>query len=787
MSLFGKVSSEISIIISQVYQISHLMGINARYCLCMRRRMRIKNLFIYFLMCVSLSATIDVFDQKMSRAKYGDLSAADRVDAYQDVLRAIHRGFASEAQISEFAQATLGLLKQRKIENVQCLRSLLELVKAILASKVPSMVEYKSIFTHWKDVLERDLRRFALAPGETVRIRFVDEQDKKFNVLMKDNFAIIENSQSDGLSGYFKLALQNVSELDQSEKLVEGGDLIDLCPLYFQCSGISCAFQNPHVVSFSSNIKSVKPEMSICPHGFNKKYMPLGIMKKEKNPLYVGEPISLSSSACGSWAAVFERVPQEEMIKLENENMQNALSRIKMMSILSEKIGWLSALSANLNARIYEKNYVLFFKQLSTIFAGRTSFDKESLIAARELLFVCKEKPAFKDYKRYFVEWLKDINRRLESFALKYSDSLKMFLSNNVNMTASILPRLVHDGDDLLKEFHVGAGTRQPFAPGYDLISLIPISGKSDIIFYGDEVEISFKHLNDIAEVRCFSLGKKDTEGSLLAGSTLGDAEVDSDSIFVISSIGKQSKGMVSGPLASGDSCVFRSKKTGKVLVVNSDKAHEVWAPLEFVDESQASASSLAFSLMSVSSIVVDSLASQSFLSKLSVIKLERNMGTKIDLLFKLVDSLSPKISNEEHNDFWDSVMLLASDKKHMSLGEMKDLLNLLRKIALISRANGITSWELRANQLIIDIEFYNKVKQIMSSPGMDKFKQMLELVPEIKKISQQETQVFLEELALLRKYKKDQSKAAKLLFLHVSDEVGSDLQLAKSGNISVR
>lgn len=747
----------------------------------MGHKMRIKNSFICFLLSLSLFLSADVFEQKMSRAKYGDLSATDRIDAYQDVLRAIHRGFASEIQVSEFAQATLGLLKQRRIENVECLRGLLELVKAVLASKVPSMAEHKSIFSPWKDVLERDLRRFAITPGETVRIRFVEEKDKKFNVSMRDNFAIIENNSSDGLSGYFKLALQNFSSSEAAEKLVEGGDLIDLCPLYFNRSGISCAFQDPHVVSFSSTVKSVKPEMNICQYGSNKKYMPLGIIKKEKNPLYVGEPIFLSSSACGSWGAVFERVSSEEMIKLENENMQEALNRIKIMTVLSEKISWLLALSANLNARIYDRNHTFFFKQLSTIFAARTSFDKELLLAARELLFTCQEKPSFKDHKRYFVEWLNGINRRLESFALKYSDSLKILVSTKPNMTLSILPRLVHDGDELLKEFHVGAGTRQPFAPGYDLISLVPISGKSDIIFYGDEVEISFKHLNDVGEVRCFSFSKKDTNELILAGSTLGDAEVDSDSIFVISPIPKQSNGKISGPVASGDYCGFRSKKTGKMLAINNDNAHGVWGSLELVDESHTSALSLAFSLVNVSSIIVDSLATQSFLSKLSVIKMERDVSVKISLLFKLVDSFSPKISNEEHSDFWDSVMLLASDKKHMSASEIKELLHLLSKIALVSRVNGIESWESRANQLIIDIEFYNKVQTIMTSPGMNKFKQMLELVPEIRKISQEETQVFLEELALLRKYKKDQSKAAKLLFLHVSDEVGSGSQLVRS------
>ncbi|MBM3894093.1 hypothetical protein FJ366_00620 [Candidatus Dependentiae bacterium] len=734
--------------------------------------MRVKSLLIIFLIGSFVGASGDVFETKLAKARYQDLSGSERIEAYGDVLRAIHRGFASDAQVGDFVQAVLGLLKQRTLGNVSILKGLLDLVKNILASKVSAFTEHKGVFAYWKDVLEADLQKFALNNGEIIKMRFFKERDNCFSVRMKNNIPVVENDRADGLSAYFKVALSGVSHPGEQPQIILGGDAIELVPLYCERSGICCAFDDEKALyCFSSQGAEDSILLAVCSPAQERMYSPLSVVKKEKNPLYVGEQVSLRSSGCNAWDGCVERVDTEKVKKLENENLEAALNRIKLMPGASEKIDWMIVLAPNLNTRIVEKNYKLFFKVLSTIFSARMTLDKDALVAARKLLFQLSVKTGFGEHKKYFSEWLYDLNQRLLAYSLKYSDCLKISSKQQQGSCFSIIPHLVSRADAIAKEFKVGLGARQSFAPGYDLCSLVSSVGKTGPIFYGDEVELSFPHLDEIGEVRC--VVKVDGTQGRLQASSLEDLGEGDDTLFVVSSpfFGIDE---VSGPLVVGDECMLKSKKTGLVIGFLRGDGADGWSNLVSCERSSHSKKSVVFTVSKVEAGGVETVVTQSFFSKLSQIKLEQSYVVKMEKLLRILDGMSLKISIDDRNDFWDIMMLLVADKKHMSEGEIKQLVDLLLKIVSVAKLNGFSSWIIRAEQAFIDVEFYKKVKRALSSPGMDRFKEMLQLVGDLKKVSKSESEYFLEELRLLRKYKKDQSKAAKLLLMHVSEEVGA-------------
>ncbi len=745
--------------------------------------MRVKSLFFISLFCTFLWSAGDVFDSKLSRAKYGELTGVERVDAYVDALRAIHRGFASDAQVEDFSQAVLGMLKQRSLSNVQVLRSMFELVKMVIASKVSSLAEYKGVFGYWKEILEADLQKFALNHGEIIRVRFSQDKDNCFSVRMRNNVPVVENDRADGLSAFFRVILHGLDGSGAATKTIVGGDAIEFIPLYCERSGICCAFADEKALyCVASPTAQQKVVVSVCSPGEERLYAPLSVMKKDKNPLYVGEHVVLGLPGSEGFDSCVDRVSVDDIARLENQNLENALNRIKLIPSAGEKIDWMLALAPNLNDRISDKNYKQLFKLLSVVFGTRMTFEKDVLVMARKLLYLLRNKAALSEQKKYFSEWLTDINARLSAYALKYTDSLKISSASS-QAVVSVLPHLVAGADGITKEFKVGVGARQPFAPGYDLCSLVSAAGKAGDICYGDEVEIAFPHIDEIGEIRCFVHSVGDS-GKLVAAS-LGEIAADADMTFIVTAP-LQGKDEILGPVVAEDECVLRSVKTGRVLGFLRGSGIESWVEIEPCERLGNLKNSIQFSFSKVVYGGVEKVVTQSFFRNLSQIKMEQSRLVQMEKMVRLLDGMSSKVSVDERNDFWDIVSLLVADKKHMVDAEIKYLGELLFKISAVAKANGFATWVARSEQAQMDLEFYKKMKWALSRPGMDRFKEMLQLAPEVKRVSRNEAAEFLEELRLLRKYKKDQSKAAKLLLMHVSDEVGQDSVATRSVSVDV-
>lgn len=183
---------------------------------------------------------------------------------------------------------------------------------------------------------------------------------------------------------------------------------------------------------------------------------------------------------------------------------------------------------------------------------------------------------------------------------------------------------------------------------------------------------------------------------------------------------------------------------------------------------------------------VVQKVVEESFYEHLARVRKNQTLAGKISDLLGVLDLLSPKISSHERNDLWDLLSGLVADKKYMNDHELVRLEELLQKVKVVAQSNTIPDWSLKAGLALRDVAFHKRMKNALSQPGMDRFKLLLELAPEVKGVSLQQSQVFLDELSALRKYKKDQSRAAKLLLRHASDEFGQDFKTTGSGNLLV-
>ena len=745
--------------------------------------MRILSAFIFFILVINQPLFSEMIDQKIAHACFADLSILERVEAYYDILRSINRGQVGEEHIQKFATNVLGFVRQYSASNVQVARALSDLIRGILISKNPVLQVYAKEMGLWRDTLESHLRQFALAHGNIVRVRFASVPEKNLAILNGDGEPSAEIAETQGLSAFFKLALRGASADLKTQQIVEGGSNFDLMPLYVERSGVACSLDDGYSVQLRGDVFANIPTATIQN---SQDVLPFNLLKREKIPAYTGESLFVAHPGCGQWSTIMDRVDESSLVKMENDNILQALNRIRSMTLPLEKMRWLYVLRNNFNSRITAKNYSVLFKQLSAIFGLRARFDKETLFEARRLLFAYKSKDFLKDYDRHFTEWMRDINVSLESYALKFSDVVSLKSAQNKERALCIAPYVKGGATGYSREVRLGLGDVSGIDKKNILLSMISPVGKQGVVRFGDEVEITFPHV-DGGELRCVLISGEQPSEARVVGLPLEEIDSDADTIFVLDRQGGEIVSTDFSPIISGDSFLLRSKKTTQVLVVQHS-ASGTWSMMVPMSDIQAkrehTVMSFCFELQSGDD--VQKVVEQSFYDHLALVRKETSYLGKMGKLMFVLDALSPKLSLQDRTDFWDILSGILADKKHMNEQELSRLSELLQKIVVVAQANNISTWVVRAHVGLRDVDFHKKMKKALENPGMSRFEGLLNLSPEVKNVSLEQAQVFFDELAILRRNKKDQSRAAKLLLLHVSDEFGTDLRMTGSGNLLV-
>lgn len=718
-----------------------------------------------------------------ARAYHGDLSGTERVEAYYEVLRLINRGQLTIDQVQEFMTNLKGFLKHRSTKNAAVLRALNNLVSGILMSRASELAPFAKDMNAWKDALDADLRHFALTNGSVVKVTFSKVPAKNLAVRASGDQASLDLLDDAGLSSFFKLAVRGARADSVTQQIVSGGTDFDLIPLYVDQSGVGCGFEDSCCVQIGGDVLTVVPVVTLKALEASE---PLRLMKRESIPAYTGEENFVAHQGCGQWATVIESVSEDVLAKLENDNFSQALNRIKMMSKPSEKLRWLYALRNNINERVNEKNTTMLFKQLSAVFGLRNKFNKQELIEARRLLLAYKQKNVLKEYDKHFTEWLRDLVLALESYAVRFRDAVTIKSANVGAKLLCVAPYVAPAAGGFAQEMRIGIGDGASVSKKHALISLVSAVGKLGAVKYGDEVELSVCYAHG-SELRCVVEQRGESFGGRVIAVPVEDTDVDSDSIFIVEhTLGSLLKD--NSPLVAGDSFMLRSKKTSQILATSSELLglwQAIWAKSDLQIKKEQALS--AFSVEVETEDVVQQVVEQSFYEQLAKVRKNPTPGGKITDLLSLMDTLNPRISSQERTDLWDVLSSVVSDKKYMQEHELQRLEELLQKVVVIAKSNNIPLLGSKAQLALNDLGFHKKMTSALAEPGMDRFKALLELAPSVKGVSLQQSQAFLDELALLRKYKKDQSRAAKLLLQHASDEFGQDFKTTGSGNLLVR
>lgn len=750
-------------------------------------------IYLFFLLGISLcnaASSPESFEQKMSRARYSDVLLFERVGMYQDLLKSISHGFACEAETHEFVASVLGMLRQRPVTDVVVLRALKDLVKSITSSRVIVLQGYAKEFSQWKDILDADLSRFALADGDVVKIRVAHAPGCCLSVLSGEEEPRADLVDSEGLAGFFKIVLRKGAGDSKTQRIVAGGEKMDVVPMYWERSGVACALGNDYVTQFTGDVLARTPTV-VIQKNTKKGALPLNVMKREKAPAYTGESLHVAHPGCGEWATILERVPPDSLSRLENDNLHQALERIGSMPGALDKIKWLNTLRFNFNERIVEKNSAALFRQLSTLMGQRGQFDYQTLLAARQLIISYESLNLLKSQDRYLAEWLRSINKLLEPHAVKFGDVIKISSMHAQDGVLCVAPYVKGGSSGFSKEIRLGIGPVHGSGHGHSLITLISPVGKQGPIALGDEVELVLPHVDGSRELRCVLIPSDGQSVGRVLALNIEDIGANADTVFVVDGVLKpgflgENRG---APLVSGDSFYFRSKKTQKILGARKQQAAFLWAMVEPFDEASSLLTDavVQFSIDLMPVEAVTNVVTKSFYDKLGVIKREPSLYLKIAHLMLLLDSFSPNIFVEDRSDFWDVVTLILADKKRMNEHELNKVVELMNKVALVAKTHNVQQWLVRAKQALVDLEFYKKVRRATATPGMDRFKALLELAPEVKNISLSESQDFIGTLKTLRKYKKDQSRAAKLLLSEVAEEASFDSASTGTGNLLVK
>jgi|GEM_PF-2366326 len=733
--------------------------------------------------CQNTSLQALTSGEAVARAYHGDLSGTDRVEAYYDVLRLINRGQLTFDQVQEFMTNLKGFLKHRSTKNAAVLRALSNLVRGVLMSRASELAPFAKDMNAWKDLLEADLRHFALTNGSVVKVTFSKVPTKNLAVRASGERASLDLLDDAGLSSFFKLAVRGGPADAVTQQVVSGGTDFDLIPMYVDQSGVGCGFEDSCCVQIGGDVLTVVPVVTLKALEASD---PLRLMKRESVPAYTGEENFVSHQGCGQWATVIESVSEDVLAKLENDNFSQALNRIKMVSKSLEKLRWLYALRNNINERVSEKNTTMLFKQLSTVFGLRNKFNKQELVEARRLLLAYKQKNVLKEYEKHFAEWLRDLVVALESYAVRFRDAVTIKSAAIATKLLCVAPYVTPAAGGYTQEMRIGIGDAASVNKKHALVSLVSSVGKLGAVKYGDEVELSVCYAQG-SELRCVVVQKGESVGGRVIAVPVEDTDADSDSTFIV----EHSLGSLlsdASPLVAGDSFMLRSKKTSQILAASSELLG-LWQALSAKSDLQIKKEQ-AFSAFSVeieAEDVVQQVVEQSFYEQLAKIRKNTTAIGKITDLLSLLDVLNPRISSQERTDLWDVLSSVISDKKYMQEHELQRLEELLQKVVVVAKSNDIPLLVSKAQLALNDLSFHKKMTVALSEPGMDRFKALLELAPSVKDVSLQQSQAFLDELALLRKYKKDQSRAAKLLLQHASDEFGQDFKTTGSGNLLIR
>lgn len=769
-------------VIKQVYQRCLSMEIEAFSLVLRRPSVGVLLVFLCLFHAHKAFVTVNSTAEIIARAYHGDLSGVERVEAYYDVLRQINRGQLSSDQVHDFIIRFKGLLQHRPIKKAPVLQALSTVVNGILFSRTAELGPYLKEMNAWKETLEGDLRHFALAHGNIVKVSFSKVPRKRLAVCAHLDGPSADLLDDAGLSAFFKLALRGAQADAATQQIVAGGAAFDLVPLYVDRSGVGCGLEDAFGVQIVGDIVAAQPSIRLC--GLDK-IEPLHLMKREKVPAYTGEEVFVSHPGCGQWAAILEAVSDDVVSQLENDNMHQALSRIKMMPQSLEKMRWLNALRNNFNARLHEKNKIMLFKQLSAVFGLRNKFSKEELLEGRQLLLAYKQRGVLSSYEKYFTEWLRDITQALESFAVRFRDTITIKNKENQSKIMCVAPYVSAVTGGYINEIRLGIGEASGVNKKHALISLVSPVGKVGAVTFGDEVELAVSYAQD-SELRCALEQSDDRSGARVVAISAQACDADTDCVFIVEHPhGLQA--LDTSPLVAGDVFALRSRKTSQVLTVSRELLG-LWQPLEGRTDAHVKKeqSTTAFVVDLESEDVVQKVVEESFYEHLARVRKNQTLAGKISDLLGVLDLLSPKISSHERNDLWDLLSGLVADKKYMNDHELVRLEELLQKVKVVAQSNTIPDWSLKAGLALRDVAFHKRMKNALSQPGMDRFKLLLELAPEVKGVSLQQSQVFLDELSALRKYKKDQSRAAKLLLRHASDEFGQDFKTTGSGNLLV-
>ncbi len=719
--------------------------------------------------------------ETIARAYHGDLSGVDRAAAYYDVLRLISRGEVSDDQVQEFIKNVRGFVAHRSTKNITVLRELSNLINGILVLRPAQLVPFLKDVQSWKDGLDADLRHFALAHGGVVKVSFPAVPNKTLAVRAGEDGPSADLLDDAGLAAFFKLAVRGATADTTTQHIVSGGTSFDLVPLYVDRSGVSCGLDDAYAIQIAGDVIAKKPETNLCGLQAGE---PLQVMKREKAPAFTGEEVFVAHPGGGQWATVIEAVSDDVVAKLENDNLSQALNRIKMMPSSMEKLRWLFVLRSNVNGRVHDKNHVMLFKQLSAVFGLRNKFTKQELLEGRKLLLAYKRQQTLKEYDKYFSEWLKDITAALESYAVRFGDVVTIKSTSKNSRVLCVAPYVAPAGTSgYTQEMRLGIGESSGINKKHALVSLVSPVGKVGAVRIGDEVELSVCYAQG-ADMRCVVVQSGEKAGARVLAIRVEDA--DADSVFTVEHPLGSIKNEYSA-LVAGDAFLLRSKKTLQVLAT-SNELLGLWQPLEGKSDLQITKEHALseFCIEPEGEDAVQQVVVQSFQEQLLKVRKCQVFMEKMAELLQLLDSLNPRISVQERNDFWDVLSVLVADKKHMNEHELARLSEILQKVVVVAKANNISSWVLKAQAALRDLDFQKKMKQALEQPGMDRFKALFELAPQVKDVSLQQSQVFLDELAALRKYKKDQSRAAKLLLIHASDEFGPDLKTTGSGNLLV-
>ena len=769
-------------VIKQVYQRCLSMEIEAFSLVLKRPPVG----FVLVLLCMVFAQETPVQANPASdivaRAYHGDLAGVERIEAYYDVLRQINRGQLSAEQVQEFITNLKGVLQHRPTKKAAVLQALNNLVGGILLSRVAELAPFLKDMSTWKEVLEGDLRHFALANGSVVKVAFSKVPRKSIAVRAQVDGPAVDLLDDVGLSAFFKLAIRGAQADATTQQIVAGGSVFDLVPLYVDRSGVGCGLGDVYGVQIAGDVIATQPTLRLCGLEAGE---PLHLMKREKIPAYTGEEIFVSHPGCGQWATVIESVSDDVLAQLENDNIQQALNRIKMMSNSLEKLRWMYALRNNFNARIHEKNNVMLFKQLSAVFGERNKFSKQALLEGRQLLLAYKQKQVLQSYDKYFTEWLSDITRSLEAFSVRFRDTITIKNVAQASRIVCAAPYVSSSAGGYTQEIRLGLGDAAGVNKKHALISLVSPVGKVGPVKFGDEVELAVCYAQE-SELRCAVEQSGETAGARVVGIRMEVCDAETDCVFTVEHpLGSLEHD--ASPLVANDAFMLRSRKTSQILAVPRELLG-LWQPIEAKSDLQIKKEQAlcTFAIDVEAEDVVQQVVEQSFYEQLAKVRKNPTFTGKIAELLGLLDLLSPKVSSHERNDLCDLLSGLLADKKYMNDQELVRLEELLQKVKVVAQSNNISGWSSKAGLGLKDVAFHKKMKNALMQPGMDRFKSLLELAPLVKGVSLQQSQVFLDELSQLRKYKKDQSRAAKLLLLHASDEFGQDFKATGTGNLLV-